>query len=32
MAFLLSIPKTGLDEGLPAMPRRNRAKPLFGSE
>jgi antitoxin Phd len=32
LAFLLSIPKTGLEEGLPRMPRRNRRKPLFGSE
>jgi antitoxin Phd len=32
LAFLLSIPRTGLDEGLPRMPRRNRRKPLFGSE
>lgn len=30
--FLLSIPKTGLEEGLPPMPRRNRSKPIFGSE
>lgn len=29
LEFLLSIPKTGLDEGLPSMPRRNRRKPLF---
>jgi prevent-host-death family protein len=30
--FLESIPKTGLEEGLPAMPRRNRRKPLFEGE
>jgi len=27
--FLLSMPKSGLEEGLPAMPRRSRRKPLF---
>lgn len=32
LEFLLSIPKTGLDEGLPRMPRRNRAKAPFGDE
>jgi antitoxin Phd len=30
--FLLSIPKTGLDDGLPRMPRRSRHKPLFGAD
>jgi prevent-host-death family protein len=32
MDFLLSIPKTGREEGLPPMPRRSRSKPQFGSE
>jgi prevent-host-death family protein len=27
--FLLSVPKSGLEEGLPAMPRRSRRKPMF---
>jgi len=27
--FLLSVPKSGLESGLPAMPRRSRRKPLF---
>jgi len=29
LQFLLSIPKTGSSEGLPAMPRRNRRKSIF---
>jgi prevent-host-death family protein len=32
LEFLLSMPKSGLKEGLPRMPRRNRRKPLFGDE
>lgn len=32
LEFLVSIPKSGLEEGLPRMPRRNRRKPLFGDE
>jgi prevent-host-death family protein len=32
LEFLESIPKSGLEEGLPRMPRRNRRKPLFGDE
>ncbi|HTH79938.1 MAG TPA: type II toxin-antitoxin system Phd/YefM family antitoxin [Ramlibacter sp.] len=32
LEFLLSIPKSGLEEGLPKMPRRNRRKPMFGEE
>ncbi|MBG9387289.1 type II toxin-antitoxin system Phd/YefM family antitoxin [Caenimonas aquaedulcis] len=32
LEFLVSIPKSGLDEGLPRMPRRNRRRPLFGDE
>jgi antitoxin Phd len=30
--FLLSAPKSGLNEGLPKMPRRSRHKPIFGDE
>ncbi len=32
LEFLISIPKSGLEEGLPRMPRRNRRKPPFGDE
>lgn len=30
--FLMSVPQSGLDEGLPKMPRRSRHKPIFGDE
>ncbi len=30
LAFLLSVPKTSLREGLPSMPRRSRARSPFG--
>jgi antitoxin Phd len=30
--FLMSVPQSGLDEGLPKMPRRSRHKPMFGDE
>jgi len=29
LQFLLSIPKSGLEEGLPQMPRRSRRKSMF---
>ncbi len=30
--FLMSVPQSGLDEGLPKMPRRSRHKPMFGDK
>lgn len=32
LEFLLAIPKTGLKEGLPRMPSRNRREPIFGAD